>query len=239
MTRRERLEARAERRRQWADGREAKSGAAFERARAIADGIPMGQPILVGHHSERRHRRDVGRIESGMAAGLEHGRAAEEHASRADGIEAQLSRSIYSDDADAVERLEEKIAELEGERDRIKAYNMSCRRGARDVSLLDEEQQEELASVARACPYQIRDNGAAPAYWSSNLSGNIRRNRERLEQIKRDNATRDAGGRGRGREMFSRFSSTCADCGGTIEKDSRIVYYRVTKEATHAECPTA
>ncbi len=28
--------------------------------------IPPGQPILVGHHSERRTRRDAQRIENGM-----------------------------------------------------------------------------------------------------------------------------------------------------------------------------
>lgn len=36
--------------------------AAWERGRQIADMIPMGQPILVGHHSEGRHRRDLARI---------------------------------------------------------------------------------------------------------------------------------------------------------------------------------
>jgi protein-L-isoaspartate O-methyltransferase len=33
---------------------------------AIADNIPMGQPILVGHHSERHARKDADRIENGM-----------------------------------------------------------------------------------------------------------------------------------------------------------------------------
>ena len=33
-------------------------------ARAIADQIPLGQPILIGHHSERRARRDAERIQS-------------------------------------------------------------------------------------------------------------------------------------------------------------------------------
>lgn len=33
---------------------------------ALADGIPLGQPILVGHHSERRARKDAQRIENGM-----------------------------------------------------------------------------------------------------------------------------------------------------------------------------
>jgi phospholipid N-methyltransferase len=33
---------------------------------AIADNIPLGQPILVGHHSEKHARRDAERIRSGM-----------------------------------------------------------------------------------------------------------------------------------------------------------------------------
>ena len=33
---------------------------------SIADGIPLGQPILVGHHSERHARKDAERIENGM-----------------------------------------------------------------------------------------------------------------------------------------------------------------------------
>ncbi len=32
----------------------------------LAAMIPPGQPILVGHHSERRARRDAQRIENGM-----------------------------------------------------------------------------------------------------------------------------------------------------------------------------
>jgi protein-L-isoaspartate O-methyltransferase len=47
-----------------------KRGVEAEHARkavaSIADNIPMGQPILVGHHSERHARRDAERIENGM-----------------------------------------------------------------------------------------------------------------------------------------------------------------------------
>lgn len=235
-TRRERLERRAERRREWADSRSAASSASFERAHGIADGIPFGQPILVGHHSERRARRDQERIVSGMSAGVEHARKAEEHADKAAGIEAQLAGAIFSDDADAPERLAERIAELEAERDRIKAYNASCRRGARDVSLLDAKQQEDLATVARVQSYALGSRGEFPAYALQNLGGNIRRNRQRLEEITRTREMVAAGDRGRGREMVSRFASSCADCGGEIAKGSPIVYFRVTREAVHANC---
>ena len=37
-----------------------------DKARAIMDMIPFGQPILAGHHSEARHRRDIRRIGSGF-----------------------------------------------------------------------------------------------------------------------------------------------------------------------------
>ena len=47
-----------------------KRAADAERARdyvsSIADNIPLGQPILVGHHSERHARRDAAKIENGM-----------------------------------------------------------------------------------------------------------------------------------------------------------------------------
>jgi hypothetical protein len=55
----ERLESRAEK-----IGSQAQSQ--YQRAKAIADVIPLGQPILVGHHSERRHRRDIERIQGGF-----------------------------------------------------------------------------------------------------------------------------------------------------------------------------
>ena len=52
-------------------------------ARARADMIPLGQPILVGHHSERRHRRDLERINAGYDRGLATAREADETARRA------------------------------------------------------------------------------------------------------------------------------------------------------------
>jgi hypothetical protein len=52
--------------------------------RAILDGIPMGQPILVGHHSERRHRRDLERADSHMRRGLEEIGKRDYHENRAE-----------------------------------------------------------------------------------------------------------------------------------------------------------
>lgn len=62
----ERAEERAERFEEYSDKRAADGDAAREAVKAIADNIPFGQPILVGHHSERRARKDAERIQSGM-----------------------------------------------------------------------------------------------------------------------------------------------------------------------------
>lgn len=182
-TTRERKAAKADRYREWADSRDSKAEQSFRKADEVASLIPMGQPILVGHHSEGRHRRDVGRIESGMRNGVEHSRKAESHRQKADGIERQLGNSIYSDDTDAVERLEAKIADLEAQRERIKAYNKSCRRGEPDFSLLDDKQRDDLKTIAKVASFQLGDNGEFPKYVLSNLGGNIRRNKKRLEQL--------------------------------------------------------
>ncbi len=62
----DRAEERADRFDNYSDKRAADAERARKAVDAICDGIPMGQPILVGHHSERHARRDQERIESGM-----------------------------------------------------------------------------------------------------------------------------------------------------------------------------
>src|SRR5262249_8713764 len=118
-----------------------------------------------------------------MAAGVEHGRMADRMGQCAANIEAALEASIYDDDPDAVERLRERLATLEAERDRIKAYNASCRRGQPDPGLLDERQRETLGSVRRVAPDQLGKGGSFPSYALSNLNGNLARNRQRLARL--------------------------------------------------------
>src|SRR5258708_33420771 len=115
MTYRERRLAKAARYQEWAAKREAKAENAYSTAHAIIDRIPAGQPILVGHHSERRHRRDLGRHDQNMHQSLEHSKKAEEMRSKAENIVLAASNAIYSDDPDAIKQLTAKIAKLEAE----------------------------------------------------------------------------------------------------------------------------
>ncbi len=82
----ERAEDRAER----FEGYQANRARDAETARAavaeVADNIPLGQPILVGHHSEKHARRDQQRIENGMRRAVKMWRTSEYWERRADGV---------------------------------------------------------------------------------------------------------------------------------------------------------
>lgn len=62
----DRAEERAERFDGYQDNRRRDAESAHAAVAAIADHIPLGQPILVGHHSEKHARKDAERIENGM-----------------------------------------------------------------------------------------------------------------------------------------------------------------------------
>ncbi|GGR67493.1 DUF3560 domain-containing protein [Streptomyces roseolus] len=110
--REERAADRAERFKEYASRAAGASSAAFAKARQIGSGIPMGQPILIGHHSERRHRRDLARIEANQRKGIDEGNRAEYYAGRADAA-ANYERH-RQDPARTLRRLKELEATLRG-----------------------------------------------------------------------------------------------------------------------------
>jgi hypothetical protein len=104
------------------------SAGAYEGAKRIADGIPFGQPILVGHHSERRARRDAERIHNGFGKAFELARESKDLDRRADA--AERSTAVSSDDPDAVAKLREKLEEEKAAHELVLAANKKLRAGA-------------------------------------------------------------------------------------------------------------
>lgn len=184
MTYRERRMRKVERLREWAGKRASKAESSFTGARRSLDGIEPGQPILVGHHSERRHRRALEQHDSKMRQAFEHQDKASSMASRAANIEDAADRAIYSDDPDAIEHLQARIEGLEAERARVKAINAAIRKGtgweARIVPPLNDSERNELLSLARHCPWHQVDKRGFPPYHLQNLGGNINRQKARL-----------------------------------------------------------
>ena len=186
MTTRDRRLAKAERLRAWADKREQKSRAAFAGVRQIADGIPMGQPILIGHHSEKRHRKDIDRMDRGMRRGIESQEMARDMTSRAGNIEDAVDRAIYRDDPDAIERLTAKLAELEGRRARYKAENAAYRKGDTAFAAclgIDLAHASALREKIEAGYSWCRQ--PHPSYSLQNLGGTITKERKRLAELVR------------------------------------------------------
>lgn len=101
---------RAELLRTRAERAEAASNAAREASRAIGDGMPLGEPIKVGHHSERRHRRDFERIDSHERKRFELADKATRLADRAAGVE---SHATHRNDPRVIMR---RIDKLESDR---------------------------------------------------------------------------------------------------------------------------
>ena len=216
MTYRERRQARAEQRREWAAARAARADAAHATARTIHETIPFGQPILVGHHSEGRHRRDIARFSRSMDESVESSKMAARHEQAADEIERQLDNAIYDDDPDAVERLTEKIARLEGERDRMKAENSEYRR----------EHKTELAGMTAWQKDQALPHAS---YTISNRTANIGRLRKRLEGLQRFKQA-EAEGRVRYRRMTAKYGGSCDRCGTKVERGDTMFWNRRAAE---------
>ncbi len=81
----DRAEERADRFEEYSESRAADASAARDAVEQITSGIPLGQPILVGHHSEKRARKDAERIQNGMRKAVQMWETANYWTARAKG----------------------------------------------------------------------------------------------------------------------------------------------------------
>lgn len=177
-----RREARAERFRQYADNARSRSEARFNTADRMSSCIPMGQPILIGHHSEGRDRRFRARIDNNVRKGFEEQRKAEYFEQRADAAES--NDAIYKQDPEAVTKLREKIAELEKTQETMKAINKALKKGDYALAALGYA-PEQISEIKK--PDCFGCVGYAD-YKLKNNNANIRRLKLRLESIQREQA---------------------------------------------------
>lgn len=70
---------RAERRRMWAASAEQKSNEYYEKSNKDRDFLSLGEPIKVGHHSERGHRKMIDDAWNNMGKSVEFSDKAVEH----------------------------------------------------------------------------------------------------------------------------------------------------------------
>lgn len=107
----ERLQAKAEKHRERAAKASAKSDHYYEKSNEHRDFLSLGEPIKVGHHSEKRHRRIIEQANANMGKSVEASNKASELLERAYGAEA-ASENIFIDTPECLPRLREKLDRL-------------------------------------------------------------------------------------------------------------------------------
>jgi hypothetical protein len=108
----ERAEQRAERFEDRAGTADKRSDSLYAGARTMADAIPFGQPILIGHYSEGRDRRFRERISRTFERAFEEGDKAKYYERRAATARATADGAQYSSPAYLGNRIKECKAEI-------------------------------------------------------------------------------------------------------------------------------
>jgi hypothetical protein len=170
--RRARYEARAEH-------AEAHAQALHDQAHRMAEAIPFGQPILIGHHSEKRDRNYRERIHNTFGRAFAEYDKAKHYAAKAAAVG---TGGISSDDPDAIEKLRAELADIEAAQEKMKAANRAIRRNDRAA----------LAELGFT-PVQIEElfkpdfcgRVVFPTYALSNNSANARRIEKRIKELER------------------------------------------------------
>lgn len=202
---RERLQARA-------DAARAAADAAHATADRMADAIPFGQPILVGHHSERRDRGYRQRIINTRTRAFDLDRTADRLAHRAEHVG---SHGISSDDPEAVDKLRVKLAEMNAAREMMKRRNALIRKHARHGAFaqlaaltadgMDTDSAHKLLNPVFGRP--------GYTYSLTNLTANAKRVEQRITDLEAARCTPPVAGGRRGE---------CQRCGRTVTDDHGV-----------------
>lgn len=134
--REQRAADRADRLTEAAGRAQASADAGYRRAHEIAEHIPPGQPVLIGHHSEGAHRRALSRMDSGMRRFAEGTKDAERLGERAQ------TAAAYSDRRNDPARTLRRIEKLEADRRRVERSRSRCTPGSEYAAELDRQLAE-------------------------------------------------------------------------------------------------
>ncbi len=181
----ERRQARIDRLHGRSEKAQAESHAAWEAECKLGDQIPLGQPILVGHHSERGHRALIKRLHRLADKGLAEQQKAEHYAEAAEA--AEHNRAVSSDDPEALRKLREKLAAAEALQARMKAANVAIRKHAKagpeaQVAALVEQGLSESTARKLLTPDFCGRIGFAD-YALTNNSAERRRTKKRIAEL--------------------------------------------------------
>ncbi|WP_461791390.1 DUF3560 domain-containing protein [Pedobacter sp.] len=158
---------------------EAKANALSQTASEMASVIPMGQPILVGHHSEKRDRNYRAKIGNTFQRSIDASKKADHYREKAKTIESNTA--ISSDDPEALDKIDAKISQLEKLQAFMKSANKCIRKNDKEGFLKLEGATEAIWQMLNT-PDHFHGVGY-PLYRLTNNNANIRRLKIRRAQL--------------------------------------------------------
>ncbi|GBK97870.1 hypothetical protein VH1709_contig00012-0022 [Vibrio harveyi] len=178
-SKKERLEARAEK-------AQAQSNTRFETAHQLGHLLPFGQPILVGHHSERKHRRLIENIDNNMRKSIE----AQDKANYLEAKAASVgSAGIASDDPEAIQKLKDKLSNLERSQEMMKAINKVIRSkhmsNADKLEYMTQTHKLTEKHAAELLEGDFCGRVGFPSYALQNNNATIRTTKQRIEELEK------------------------------------------------------
>ena len=180
-------EEKQEARRQYylekAEQARSESSSRWERAREMGKAIPFGQPILVGHHSEKGDRAYRKRMNGHYDKAMELSRKADYYEQKAESVG---RGGISSDDPDAIEKLTEKLAKLKTFQEEMKAANRAV--SMKDIAKGNAKLHEQGYTDAQIEELRKPDfcgRVGYPDYALSNNNANIHRIEGRIKELQR------------------------------------------------------
>lgn len=183
MTREEKRLARIDRYRNLASNARKESNYFFQKSSQMADAIPFGQPIHVGHYSEKADRNYRNKIHNTMGKSVEVDKKADYYERKAEA--AENNNAIYLEDEDSILKLEAKIEVLTQRQEMMKSANKIIRSN----KLTDIEKVDKLKSLdigeRNAIALIAPDKFGRVGFESWQLSNNnavIRNTKQRLEK---------------------------------------------------------
>jgi hypothetical protein len=179
----EKKAARIARYRELAANARGESQRRYTTARKMADCIPFGQPILIGHHSEQRDRNFRKRIHQNYDKAFKASEKADYYERRAE--YAESNRAISSDDPEVIRKIKEKIDSLVQSQETMKLANKAVKKNDSEALKLlgfTDQQIENLMT-----PNRLGLVGF-PSYSLTNNLSNINRLKKRLQYLERKQA---------------------------------------------------
>lgn len=145
----EKRQARIDRLNEAADRAEKRASDTYDSARKMSEAIPFGQPIIVGHHSERSDRNYRKRINDKFELAFREQGKADELREKAQA--AENNTAISSDDPEAIQKLKDKLLGLAESWSIMRAANEYYKRNGTCIGCygISDETAEKLDNKAK------------------------------------------------------------------------------------------